>query len=88
MTTELVFVTADQGVDECMALMTRNRIHHLPIMKDEKVLGLVSIGDLVKWVVSEQEETIRQSSTCKITSPPDTPPNKSPHYAPGNMSGR
>jgi signal-transduction protein with cAMP-binding, CBS, and nucleotidyltransferase domain len=42
-----------------MIVMTRNRIRHLPIVENEKVLGVVSIGDLVKWVVSEQEETIK-----------------------------
>jgi CBS domain-containing protein len=59
MTSPVIFVTQDQAVDECMILMTRNRIRHLPIMEHEKVLGVISIGDLVKWVVSEQEETIK-----------------------------
>jgi len=58
MTSPVIFVTTDQSVDECMGIITKNRIRHLPIMENEKVLGVVSIGDLVKWVVSEQEETI------------------------------
>jgi len=58
MTSPVIFVTPAQAVDECMDIMTRNRIRHLPIMENEKVLGVVSIGDLVKWAVSEQEETI------------------------------
>jgi signal-transduction protein with cAMP-binding, CBS, and nucleotidyltransferase domain len=59
MTSPVIFVTPEQCVDECMIVMTRNRIRHLPIVENEKVLGIVSIGDLVKWIVSEQEETIK-----------------------------
>jgi CBS domain-containing protein len=60
MTSPVIFVTPDKAVEECMGIMTMNRIRHLPIMQSEKVAGVVSIGDLVKWLVSEQEETIEQ----------------------------
>jgi CBS domain-containing protein len=60
MTSRVIFVTPDQVVDECMNIMTRNRIRHLPIVVNDRVLGVVSIGDLVKWVVSAQEETIER----------------------------
>ena len=60
MTSSVVFVGPQQTVDECMRIMTANRIRHLPIVEDEKVVGVVSIGDLVNWIISAQEETIHQ----------------------------
>ena len=58
MTTAVISATSEHAVGECMDIMTKNRIRHLPIMEGEHVLGVVSIGDLVKWIVSEQEMTI------------------------------
>jgi len=60
MSSPVVFATPEQTIDECMALMTQHRIRHLPVVADEKVVGLVSIGDLVKAIVSGQEQTIQQ----------------------------
>jgi CBS domain-containing protein len=60
MTRPVFSVTPEQTVDQCMAVMTDKRIRHLPIVEEDKLVGIVSIGDLVKWIVSEQEETIQQ----------------------------
>lgn len=58
MTTELVTTTADQTVNKCMGLMTDRRIRHLPVLEDAKVVGLISIGDIVQAVIADQQEEI------------------------------
>lgn len=58
MTSPVVVVRQEHTVEDCMRLMTDNHIRHLPVVEQEKVLGVVSIGDLVKWIVSAQEATI------------------------------
>lgn len=63
MTEDVVTVQPGQTVDQCMALMTSRRIRHLPVVEDGKLAGVVSIGDLVKEVIAEQEQTIRQLET-------------------------
>jgi CBS domain-containing protein len=60
MTTHIVCVSPDKTVDECMALMTEKRLRHLPVLDHKKVIGIVSIGDLVKAVIDEKEVTIAQ----------------------------
>jgi CBS domain-containing protein len=60
MTARVFFVRPDQSLDECMALMTDKRVRHLPILENEKLIGLLSIGDVVKAVISEKEFIIEQ----------------------------
>ena len=60
MTERVVCVRPDETIEECMALMTDKRVRHLPVVEDERVVGLVSIGDVVKAIISEQEFIIEQ----------------------------
>lgn len=60
MTSSVIHVTRQQTLDECMTIMTNHRIRHLPVLDGKHLVGMVSIGDLVKWIITEQAETIRQ----------------------------
>jgi CBS domain-containing protein len=60
MTAGVVTVDPEHTVEACMGLMTQRRIRHLPVVENDKLVGLVSIGDLVKEVIADQEQTIKQ----------------------------
>ena len=60
MTREVVYITPEDSLDECMALMTAKRIRHLPILKNDKLVGLLTLGDVVKQIMSSQEFKIQE----------------------------
>jgi CBS domain-containing protein len=60
MTERVVYVQPKNTVEECMALMTDKRIRHLPVLENDKLIGVLSIGDLVKETISEQQFMIKQ----------------------------
>jgi CBS domain-containing protein len=60
MTSAVLYVHPSQTSEECMMLMTENRLRHLPVMDGNKLIGLISIGDLVKAIISDQQFTIEQ----------------------------
>lgn len=60
MTSRVIYTGPDETVEGCMALMTEKRIRHLPVMKDDQLLGVLSIGDLVRAIIAEQQFTIEQ----------------------------
>jgi CBS domain-containing protein len=63
MTTRVVYVRAERTIEDCMALMTDKRIRHLPVLAGEELLGVISIGDVVKAVISEKQFLIEQLET-------------------------
>ena len=60
MTTRVIFVKPEQTVEDCMAIMTDKHIRHLPVLDEEKLVGMISIGDLVKSIIADQKFTIEQ----------------------------
>lgn len=70
MTAPVIYTTPDEPIEECMAVMTAKRIRHLPVLEDGKVVGVISIGDLVKAIIADQKTWIREleSHVLKHTS--------------------
>ena len=60
MTADVVTTSSSQTVNECMNLMTEKKIRHLPVVEDNQVIGMISIGDLVEAIISDQQEEIEQ----------------------------
>ncbi len=60
MTADVATTSSDQTVDKCMAMMTEMRIRHLPVVEDDRVIAMISIGDLVQAIIADQKEEIEQ----------------------------
>ena len=58
MTEEVIAVYPENSIEQCMMLMSENRFRHLPVVQDHKVIGIISIGDVVKFIIEEQETVI------------------------------
>jgi len=59
MSSPVIYVSPQHTLDDCMTIMTDKRIRHLPVIENDRLVGLVSIGDLVRWIISEQDHHIR-----------------------------
>lgn len=60
MTDEVIYIEPDSSIKDCMALMTAKRIRHLPVMENDRLVGIVTLGDVVNQIISDQDFTIQQ----------------------------
>lgn len=60
MTADVLYAQPEQNIEECMALMTEKRVRHLPVIEQDRLVGVISIGDLVKSIITEQKFVIEQ----------------------------
>lgn len=60
---QVIHVTPDHTIEECLRLMTDHRVRHLPVLESDQIVGIVSIGDLVNWIISAQSSTINLLQT-------------------------
>ncbi len=60
MTAKVLYVGRERSIEECMALMTEKRVRHLPVMEDDRLIGILSVGDVIKAIISQQEFIIEQ----------------------------
>jgi CBS domain-containing protein len=60
MTREVLYIESQSTIEDCMALMTAKRVRHLPVLENERLIGIVTIGDVVKQIISDREFTIKQ----------------------------
>jgi CBS domain-containing protein len=63
LSSHIIHVAPSHTVEECMRLMTDHHVRHLPVLEDSKIVGIVSIGDLVNWIISAQHSAISQLQT-------------------------
>ncbi len=67
MTAPVIYTTPDEPIEKCMALMTAKRVRHLPVLEDGQMIGIISIGDLVKAIIADQETWIRELEDHVLT---------------------
>ena len=60
MSKQVYYASSDQSIDDCMIIMTEHRIRHLPVMDDKQLMGMITVGDVVKEIISNQKSTIKQ----------------------------
>jgi CBS domain-containing protein len=60
MSMPVFYVAPETNIDECMRVMASRLVRHLPVLEDERVVGMISMGDLVKWIINSHEQTIHQ----------------------------